>query len=174
MSVIERPSELGDGDCPVTREYHANAALLLRIAEGKFRVPHEDAEALLHDVFATYLMHHASVQNPRSWLVAAICNASRGYWRSRREHDELQDEHSTESGSDSDGFFRQLLVRQAVGSLRDKCKETLRLHYWEGRTAIELAEAFGTTRRYAEKLIHKCLKYTRDLVVALEQNDASR
>lgn len=173
MSAIERPAETVADESAVAREYRVNATLLLRIAEGKFRVPKEEAEALVHDVFATYLLHHPNVENPRAWLVAAICNASRGYWRRLREHDELTDVHQDVRSEETD-FFRQLLVRQALDTLRDRCKETLRMHYWEGRTAVEMAEALGTTRRYAEKMIHKCLKYTRELVQGLERNDASR
>jgi RNA polymerase sigma factor (sigma-70 family) len=172
MSVAESHAPR-ENECPITRAYRTEGALLLRIAEGKFRVPHEEAEALLHDVFASYLLHFANIQNGRAWLVGAMCNASRSYWRQRREHDEVDDTFSAPSDLASDTYFRRLMVRQAVSTLRDKCKETLRLHYWEGRSAIELAEVFGTTRRYAEKLIHKCLKYTRDIVAGLERNDAS-
>lgn len=173
MSVIERPAaEVGD-DSVVAREYRANASLLLRIAEGKFGVPHEEAEALVHDVFSTFLLHHASVRNARAWLVAAICNASRGYWRSKREFDDVG-ELDLPVDANTDSLFRQLLVRQAVDALRHRCKETLRMHYWEGRTAAELAGSFGTTLKYAEKLIHKCLKHTRNMLRGLERTDASR
>src|ERR1051326_8662981 len=61
--------------------YAAYVPLLRRIAIFKFRVPRCDADALVHDVFATYLANPANVRDLHPYLIGAICNASRQYLR---------------------------------------------------------------------------------------------
>ena len=51
--------------------------LLLSVACRKFRVPDADAEGLLQEVFLSFLQTGAQIDSVRSWLVAAMCNASR-------------------------------------------------------------------------------------------------
>src|SRR6059058_4919129 len=61
--------------------YTAYAPLLRKVAVRKFGIPRGDAEALVHDVFATYLANPANVRNLRPYLIGAICNAARQYLR---------------------------------------------------------------------------------------------
>src|SRR5215208_2421248 len=71
--------------------------LLLSVACRKFRVPEADAEGLLQEVFVSFLQTGARIENIRAWLVAAICNASRHYWRTQGRAEQLPDdfvEHS--------------------------------------------------------------------------------
>src|SRR5688572_3637691 len=55
--------------------------LLVQIAAYKFQVPDSEAETLVHDVLITYLRKSNDVIELRSWLIGAICHASRHYWR---------------------------------------------------------------------------------------------
>ena len=57
--------------------YEEYRDLLLFIASRKFRIGDGDAENLIQEVFLAYLQNEAQVENTRSWLVAATCNASR-------------------------------------------------------------------------------------------------
>ena len=57
----------------------------------------------------------------------------------------------------------QMTIRQALDYLQPRCKETLWLHYFEGRSAGDVARELETTNRYAEKLIHNCLKRVREI-----------
>ena len=61
--------------------YEQYFGLLVQIAVFKFRVPESEAEALVHDVLISYLRKSATVLDLRSWLIGAICYASRHYWR---------------------------------------------------------------------------------------------
>src|SRR5437588_10186366 len=61
--------------------YATYVPLLRRIAVRKFGIPRSDAEALVHDVFATYLANPTNVRNVHTYLIGAICNASRQYRR---------------------------------------------------------------------------------------------
>jgi RNA polymerase sigma factor (sigma-70 family) len=57
----------------------------------------------------------------------------------------------------------EMTVQQALAYLQPRCRETLRLHYFDGRSAAEVARELETTTRYAEKLIHNCLKRVREI-----------
>jgi len=64
--------------------YEENFAFLSSIAANKFRVPDTEAETLAHEVFLTYLRKSETIADLRSWLIGAICHASRHYWRANR------------------------------------------------------------------------------------------
>jgi DNA-directed RNA polymerase specialized sigma24 family protein len=61
----------------------------------------------------------------------------------------------------------EMTIQQALGYLQPRCRETLRLHYFEGRSAGEVAREMETTTRYAEKLIHNCLKRVREIYMSI-------
>jgi DNA-directed RNA polymerase specialized sigma24 family protein len=61
----------------------------------------------------------------------------------------------------------RLTIQQTLGYLQEKCRETLRLHYFEGYSAAETAVHLSTTPRYAEKLIHNCLKRAHEVYTTL-------
>jgi DNA-directed RNA polymerase specialized sigma24 family protein len=128
--------------------YVAHRTLLLYVASRKFRIPDSDAENLIQEVFLSYLQTGTKIENIRAWLVAAMCNASRHYWRS----------HGL-----AEQFAMKMTVRQALDYLQPRCRETLWLHYFEGRSAGDVARELETTNRYAEKLIHNCLKRVREI-----------
>jgi len=141
--------------------------LLLSVACRKFRVPECDAENLIQDVFLSYLQAGTKVENIRSWLVAAMCNASRHYYRATGRTESLPEDYNERSDPDSDAvaekLAREITLRQALGYLQPRCRETLHLHYFEGRSAGDMAREMSTTNRYAEKLIHNCLKRVREI-----------
>ena len=141
--------------------------LLLSVACRKFRVPESDAENLIQDVFLSYLQAGTKVENIRSCLVAAMCNASRHYYRANGRTEALPENFSEQSDPETeavaDVLARRITLRQALGYLQPRCRETLHLHYFEGRSAADMAREMKTTNRYAEKLIHNCLKRVREV-----------
>jgi len=141
--------------------------LLLSVACRKFRVPETDAENLIQDVFLSYLQAGTKVENIRSWLVAAMCKASRHYYSATGRRESLPEDYNERSDPDSDAvaekLAREITLRQALGYLQPRCRETLHLHYFEGRSAGDMAREMSTTNRYAEKLIHNCLKRVREI-----------
>ncbi len=66
-------------------------------------------------------------------------------------------------------------MRETIKRLHEKCRKILRLKFWEGQSASEMALSLDTTDRYAEKLIHKCLARARKIYHMLTANtgDAS-
>src|SRR5215217_7146731 len=147
--------------------YINHRTLLLYVACRKFRIPDTDAENLIQEVFLSYLQTGTKIENIRAWLVAAMCNASRHYWRAQGRTESLPDNIDDHSDPGTHGladqFAMKMTVRQALEYLQPRCRETLWLHYFEGRSAGDVARELETTNRYAEKLIHNCLKRVREI-----------
>ena len=158
--------------------YIEHRTLLLFVACRKFRIPDTDAENLIQDVFLSFLQTGTKIDNVRAWLVAAMCNASRHYWRAQSRTESLPEDFNEHSDPGSHGladeFAKKLTLRQALDYLQPRCRETLWLHYFEGRSAADVARELETTNRYAEKLIHNCLKRVREIylsITAVNQNE---
>jgi DNA-directed RNA polymerase specialized sigma24 family protein len=107
------------------------------------------------------------IRDVRAWLVAAMCNASRHYWRAQGRTESLPDDIGERSDPQShglgDAYALELTLAQALAYLQPKCRETLHLHYFEGHSAADVARELKTTTRYAEKLIHNCLARVREI-----------
>lgn len=151
--------------------YIEHRNLLLYVACRKFRIPDSDAENLIQEVFLSFLQNSNKIDNVRAWLVAAMCNASRHYWRAQGRIESLPDDINDQSDPGSHGladqFAMRMTVRQALDYLQPRCRETLWLHYFEGRSAGDVARELETTNRYAEKLIHNCLKRVREIYLSI-------
>jgi RNA polymerase sigma factor (sigma-70 family) len=145
--------------------------LLLSVACRKFRIPESEAENLIQEVFLSYLQAGTKIENVKAWLVAAMCNASRHYWRAQGRTESLPDDFGERSdpmsNSIADRIAQEMTLRQALAYLQQRCRETLYLHYYEGRSAGDVARELETTNRYAEKLIHNCLKRVREIYFSI-------
>jgi RNA polymerase sigma factor (sigma-70 family) len=151
----------------VEEAYRLQYELLLHISTRRFSVPRHDAEGLVHEVFVSYLASSHEIRDARAYLVGAICNASRYYWRSHGRLETLPSDfdHRTDPSAAmlSDSMATRITISETIKRLHEKCQKTLRLKYWDGCSAAEVAAAFSTTNRYAEKLIHKCLKKAHEI-----------
>ncbi|MEO8382679.1 MAG: sigma-70 family RNA polymerase sigma factor [Acidobacteriota bacterium] len=149
--------------------YVKHRTLLMYVACRKFRIPDCDAENLIQEVFLSYIQTGTKIENIRAWLVAAMCNASRHYWRAQGRTESLPDNFNDHCDPGSQGleqkFAMKMTIRQALDYLQPRCRETLWLHYFEGRSAGDVARELETTSRYAEKLIHNCLKRVREIYI---------
>jgi RNA polymerase sigma factor (sigma-70 family) len=145
--------------------YFAHRNLLLYLACARFRVPPEDAEALLHDVFLAFLISDVPLRDPRAWFVAAMSNAARAYRRRSARSDafsELPQSFMDSGSTDPDDLERELLVREILRRLRSRDREVLRLRFFEELTVPEIGERLRTTTRYAERLVAFALTRVRD------------
>ena len=84
---VETPLEAEPLDVGALYELHR--PLLLHIACRKFRIGETEAESLLQEVFLSYMTTTTKVENVKAWLVAAMCNASRHYWRGQGKTESL-------------------------------------------------------------------------------------
>jgi len=143
--------------------YEENFAFLSSIAVNKFRVPDTEAETLAHEVFLTYLRRSETITDLRSWLIGAICHASRHYWRANRRIVDADPEIDLElmdpaSRQIVDVLTDQIAARKVLDGLSPRYQEILRLRYFAGMTVPEIAAHLGVKPKYAQKLVSKCLK----------------
>ena len=137
--------------------------LLMQIAEYKFRVPYTEAEALIHDVMVGYLRKSELVLDLRSWLIGAICHASRHYWRQNGRTISADAEIELDRVDPAslrilDSLTAQIAAREALECLSARYQEILRLRYFEGCTVPEVAARLGVKTKSAQKLITKALR----------------
>jgi RNA polymerase sigma-70 factor (ECF subfamily) len=151
--------------------YAEYGGLLLWIAEVKFRVPKSEAEGVVQQAVLSLLMANTDIGDVRSWLVGATCNGSKHYWRRRILDERLVAPAAAEGQLLDEGLAERLersfLVAKVLAHLSAGQREALRLHYFEGLTAAEIADRLDTTRRYAEKLIHRSLNRARAILERL-------
>ena len=148
--------------------YEKYLGLLMQIAVYKFQVPESEAETLVHDVLISYLRKTGEVTDLRSWLIGAICNASRHYWRLNgrtvmAEGEIELDRVDPASLRILESLPDQLAAREALECLAPRCREILQMRYFEGCTVAEVASRLGVKTKYAQKLITKCLRRAEKL-----------
>lgn len=159
--------------------YEEMGSLLLWIGTVKFNVPRGDAELVLQEALFALVQSVDIIRDYRAWLVAVMCNTCRRYWRTRRYEErrfapEPSANHVTDGGTLGAKVERKFLVAQALKCLSPKQRKVLKLHYFDGMTAIEVAEELGTTPGYAERLIHKALRRAREYLEWLSEHPRER
>jgi RNA polymerase sigma factor (sigma-70 family) len=151
--------------------YLSEAPLLRYLAVARFRVPRDDAEALVHDVFTTYLGKATAVRSPRPYLVGAMCNAARHYWRDRKNEEAAMARCDvalpTEPELIADTVGRKVLIASMLARIGAKCRDLLRRYYLEGETTASIAAGHDTSAAYVLFLLHRCRKSARSIVRSL-------
>src|SRR5215213_10088193 len=137
--------------------------LLVQIASYKFRVPDSEADTLVHDVMMGYLNKSHLVLDLRSWLVGAMCYASRHYWRlnGRMVSSDANMEFDRVDPASLrilDSLTDQIAAREALECLSPRYQEILHLRYFEGCSVAEVAARMGVKPKSAQKLITKALR----------------
>lgn len=151
--------------------YEKHLPLLVNIAIFRFHIPREDALAVTHDAFVSFMRAGRGVRDPERWLVAAICNTSRQYLRDHRSTADTLD-GDVPLATDVDAVLRCIDAAKVLAQLSPVCREILTHHYLEGWSAREIGEIRETTTRFAEREIHRCLENARR--VLREDDDAPR
>jgi DNA-directed RNA polymerase specialized sigma24 family protein len=161
-----RQTAVGSEQSAASEEiYLAHAALLRKIAIRKFGIPRAEAETLVHDVFATYLMHSASVRDLTPYLIGAICNASRQYLRRSHVENVLFCEEvpcaATPGDALTDEIHRKLTLSRVLPRIGKRCRELFHRYYIEGEASRSIADAFNTTPATILVFLHGCRKRAR-------------
>jgi RNA polymerase sigma factor (sigma-70 family) len=148
--------------------YEQYFGLLAQIAIYKFRIAETEAEALVHDVLMSYLRRSATVVDLRSWLIGAICYASRHYWRLNGRTVPADDEADARRVDPKslrilDSLTDQLAAREALECISPRCREVLHMRYFEGCTIAEIAAKIGIMPKSTQKLLTKCLRRAEKL-----------
>jgi RNA polymerase sigma factor (sigma-70 family) len=144
----------------VADAYEAYYDLLRFIARRRFRIPAQDIQALIHDVFVSFMKHERVIGDDRRWLIAAVSNASRNYWRNLRPGQEL-DQELLDPRTPVDDVLARHDVALLFAKLPVACRSILRLRYVEGLNAREIAARYGTSPGYVRLKVHRCLAAAR-------------
>jgi RNA polymerase sigma factor (sigma-70 family) len=136
------------------------APRLRKIAVRKFGIPHAEAETLVHDVFATYLMHAASVRAVEPYLIGAICNASRQYLRQSGAAEKIFCEETPCVATPRDALLneieRKLLLSRLLDRVGGRCRRLLRRYYIDGETTQSIADEMHSTPGTILVFLHQC------------------
>ncbi|HEY0140526.1 MAG TPA: sigma-70 family RNA polymerase sigma factor [Thermoanaerobaculia bacterium] len=153
--------------------YTELAPIMLAIAYDRWGVPRPDAEALVHDVFTSFLVREPNVDNVQAYLFGATRLACLQYWRRRgrsREEPmpaELADRSRQGEGDDLDWELRLAMI-QALATIGPRCLETLQRFYLGEESAQELAERLGVSRHWVYQILYGCRKQLRLMVFGEE------
>jgi RNA polymerase sigma factor (sigma-70 family) len=133
---------------------------LRKIAIHKFGVPAVDAETIVQDVFITFLTQMPSVRAVEPYLIGAICNASRHYWRRTGAAKALfcgeipcaasPDEPLAET------IERKLMLSRILKRVDCRCRDLLHRYYIDGETFDTIAAALEVKATSVPVLMHQC------------------
>lgn len=167
FSAVPAMAGLAGASSP-DQAYLDHALVLRRVAIRKFAVPPSDAEALVHDVFINYIAATRTVRGDlRGYLIGAICNACRNYWRSRKSErrvftdDELDADDVTSDHDMFEGVALNLIVASTLAQLGARCREALKRYYLDGDDTPSVAAALDTSPSNVNYLMHVCRKQAR-------------
>lgn len=167
-SVTDQPESVS---ASIERVYADNTSLLMFIASVRFRIPAPDAEGIVHDVFLKFARDYTEIRAPRSWLGAAVANASRNYWRDRQREVPMPEHADCWEDPAAGGAIDRIMARLAVASvlreLDDRCCDLLRRFYAEGESTKVIADALDTSAAYIQLRLHTCRKKARAIYEAL-------
>lgn len=172
-----RPTNAADGGTLATFEeaYLQFAPRLRKVAIGKFRIAPEDAEALVQDVFATFFMHAASVEQVERYLIGGICNAARKHLQRVGAANELFCGEQPCAATLDDVVLRQIerkqLLSRVFARIGSRCRELLYRYYGNGDSAAAIAEDLESTRGSVAVSLHKCRKRAVDAYRSLTEKN---
>lgn len=159
------PADVHDA-LPFEEAYLQFAPRLRKIAVAKFNIPRAEAETLVHDVFASYLVNAASVRALEPYLIGAICNASRHYLRRSGAADAIFCDGDAECAATPGADLlaeveRKLLVSRLLSRVGARCRELLHRYYVKGESTQSIADGLDSTPGSILVSLHNCRKRAR-------------
>ena len=152
----------GHGSGALFEEAYVRFAPRLRNAVAKFGVAPDDADGLVQDVFATYFMHEASVEDVERYLIGGICNAARKHLQRAGEADALFCDDDPCDATAGDVLLRQIerkqLLAKVFARIGARCRELLCRYYVGGESTAKIGEKLDLTPGSVTVNLHKCRK----------------
>ena len=156
------------GDDAFEALYREYGLLLRSIAMRRYGIPPDDAEALTHDTFIAYLERHTKIQELKPWLMGAVCNASKHYWRDRKREAPLPEdvEETADPASDctADSWAWRITVAGLVARMGSKCRETLQRYYCADESKEMIAATLSLSPGYVLHLLSSCRQRIREML----------
>jgi RNA polymerase sigma factor (sigma-70 family) len=159
---LEPRSASPDADAlsDVEESYVAHLTLMSRVAVRKFGISAAEAEPLVHDVFATFMLQSAEVRNVTAYLVGAMCNACRQYLRRSNTESALfcgEDPCAATLADDViEEIHRKETLRRVLRRSGKKCRDLLHRYYIEEQSTKDIAAAYDTTPGTIQVFLHNC------------------
>lgn len=158
-------SSLGEDEDAVDRVYITYRPLMRRIAIVKFGIPAADADDLVQDVFATYLVNPSAVRDERAYLIGGICNAARQYQRRGKAAPFCDADVCAAAPDDEliDGVIRTMVIGATLSRLTPTCRDALQRFYLHGEKTADIAQTRDTTANYIARLLTYCRQRAREV-----------
>lgn len=155
--------------------YVRYAPRLRKVAVAKFGIAPDDAEGLVQDVFATFFMHAANVEQVERYLIGGICNAARKHLQRAGAADALFCDDDPCQASTGDVLLRQLERKQLLSivfsRIGSRCRDLLGRYYIRGESTASIAGALDSTPGSVLVSLHKCRKRAVDAYRSITEND---
>jgi len=132
------------------------------------RVPHDDVDDLVQEVFMTALQRLSTLRDTRSfgaWLAAIARNRANDYHRHAAPEEQLADDPSENERASSNSEDRErpaAEILDVVRTLPDAYRETLILRLVEGMTGPEIAARTGLTHGSVRVNLHRGMQLLRE------------
>lgn len=157
--------------------YREHEGLLRSIAQYRYRICSSDAEALVHDIFASFLERQPDALDPKAFLIGSINNACKHYWRKREHEVPLLPHHEMTPNDKEAAKLERWALRLSLAStltrLGGKCSETLRRYYLRDESAESIAEVLETSPAYIWQLLSSCRKRARKIFQTITHHSGS-
>lgn len=146
--------------------YVRYAPRLRKVAVAKFGIAPDDAEGLVQDVFATFFMHAANVEQVERYLIGGICNAARKHLQRAGAADALFCDDDPCEASTGDVLLRQLERKQLLSivfaRIGSRCRDLLSRYYIRGESTASIADQLESTPGSVLVSLHKCRRRAVD------------
>ncbi|MEO8381790.1 MAG: sigma-70 family RNA polymerase sigma factor [Acidobacteriota bacterium] len=149
--------------------YRDNYPVLSALAGRRFRVPDSDVQGVIHEVFVSFLRHERKIRDTRAWLVGAVCKASRKYWSTGRREESADFTDCADPKPVLDTLMARVDALHALRKLGERCREVVRLRFFEGFDFTELASRFSITEGSAKLKLARCMQTARQLMRAVRE-----
>jgi RNA polymerase sigma factor (sigma-70 family) len=163
------PEPTGPAGDDAFEALYAEYGLLLRsIAMRRYGIPPDDAEALVHDTFVAYLQRHTKINELKPWLMGAVSNGCKHYWRDRKRESPLPDDYKEMADPAAekmaDDWAWRITVARLVARLGEQCRETLKRYYWRDESKETIAATLSLSPGYVLHLLSSCRQRIREML----------
>jgi len=156
------------GDDAFEALYTEYGLLLRTIAMRRYGIPPDDAEALTHDTFVAYLQRHTKINDLKPWLMGAVCNACKHYWRDRKREMPLPEDFEQAidptANCSTDSWAWRITVAGLLARLGNQCRETLKRYYWADESKESIAATLSLSTGYVLHLLSSCRQRMREML----------
>ena len=165
MTIVETtsPRSSGDGFERLLQRLGPRSAGMLR----RYRIPEEDAEDILQEVFLIFFLKRPEVLEPEKWLLGTLRNRCLMYWRERRRSRFLTINSVLLDATADPRLSRQSRravirdLRRLMRRLPPRFREILETRFFEGLSPAETARRLG----YRESAIYKMIDRSKAALV---------